>query len=697
MPNKDVKAPLERLAATFRWIWDQPTQSLFETVDPELWKRSHDPLGVLRATEAKRFKELAADTGFQKRIRAAESDLTAYLADKPAQPLVAYFCMEHGIAPSLRTYAGGLGMLAGCIEKTASDQGTAMVAVGLRYQWRFAQRLSFGWQNEEWLSLDAEESGLELCETSAPVQLELSGERVAVRIWRAKVGRVDLYLLDTNFDGNPEHLRGITDRLYMGDKEHRLRQEMVLGVGGVRALDALGLTPTVYHANEGHAGFMCLERIRKLVGAGATMDTAIEVVRAGTVFTTHTAVAAGFDLFERSLIEKYFSGWAGECGVSIDWLMNLGHFPGQHGYEPFNMAVLCAHLAEYINAVSRIHREVTENNVLGPLWPGRAAPVRCVTNGVHPKTWTPAPMAALFDRYVGPDWPYAGSEEWQGVWEIPDADLWSVRQELRAQLVDHLRGYLPMALREQGWTDDLGWAEGVLDPNALTVVIARRAAEYKETDLLVSCPDRLRALTRGGQRPVNVIFSGLSHPSDEGGKERIRRIVEFSFQPDVRANVVYLPGYDMRLAQSLLAGADIWLNHPRRGDEACGTSFMKSVYSGGRILTTADGGADELIVDGYNGWIICDRSYGASREAMADSAFGALEHVIVPQFNDRLDGEIPAKWVEGVKQSMATLAWQVSSGPMNRAYQQLYVDAARRTRRMAATLGAQRALALSAA
>jgi starch phosphorylase len=505
-------------------------------------------------------------------------------------------------------------------------------------------------------------------------------------------------LLDTNTDENPPHLRTSPDRLYMGDKEHRLRGELILGVGGVRALDALGLRPTVYHANEGHAGFMALERIGRLVAGGSTIDHAIELVRAATVFTTHTAVAAGFDLFERWLIEKYLAEWTGRCGVSVDWLMNLGHFPGTPGHEPFNMAVLCTHLSEYVNAVSKLHREVTEAKVLGPLWPGRAAPVRCVTNGVHPRTWTPRPMADLFDRYVGDGWDYADADAWQGVWDIPDTDLWRVRQELRAELIEHVRWYLPRTLREQGWSDDLTWAEEVLDPTALTVVVARRAAEYKETDLLVSSPERLRALTRGGSRPVNVIFSGLAHPADEGGKERIRRIVEHSYHPEVRASVVYLPGYDMRLAQVLLGGADVWLNHPRRGDEACGTSFMKSVFSGGRLLTTADGGADELVVDGANGWIIGDRSDApASREAMADSAFGLLEHVIVPQFNDRLDDRMPARWVDGIKQSLASLAWQCSSVGMIRGYERLYRDAARRAHRLTLDAMAERERALLAA
>ncbi|MBN1173617.1 MAG: alpha-glucan family phosphorylase [Micromonosporaceae bacterium] len=682
MPSKDVKAPLERLAGNYRWVWDQPVQQIFETADPETWKQTRNPHDVMRSLAAKQLKQLAGNAAFQKRIQEADGDLAKYLADKPAQPLVGYFCMEHGVAPDLRVYAGGLGMLAGCIEKTASDRGIAMVAVGLRYRQRFSQRLSYGWQSEEWVDTDPVAAGLELCK-DVTVHINLAGEQVAIRVWRAKVGRVDLYLLDTDVEENPDHLRHITDRLYMGEKEHRLRQEMVLGVGGVRALAALGLTPKVFHANEGHAGFMCLERLESLVTEGVPIDPAIELVRRGTIFTTHTAVAAGFDLFDRGLIEKYFSGWAHRCGVSMEWLMNLGHFPYQSGHEPFNMAVLCTRLADYVNAVSRIHREITERDVLGALWPGRAAPVRCVTNGVHPRTWTPARMAALFERYVGPEWDYADAEAWQGVWEIPDADLWQARQALRQDMVDFVRWYLPRTLRAQGWADDLEWAEQVLDPEACTIVVARRAAEYKETDLLVSDLGRLKAMTSHGPRPVNVIFSGLAHPSDQGGKERIRRIVECSYTPDLRHNVVYLPDYSMRVAQALLAGADIWLNHPRRGDEACGTSFMKSVFAGGQILTTADGGADELIVDGYNGWIICDRSGPASREAMASSAFGALEHVILPRYNDRFDDEIPTAWTDGVKQSLASLAWQVSAGAMMTNYNHLYVDAARRARMLA--------------
>jgi glycogen phosphorylase len=575
--------------------------------------------------------------------------------------------MEHGIAPELRTYAGGLGMLAGCIEKAASDLGVPMVAVGLMYRWWFRQRLADGWQQEEWQHVDPEALGLE--RRLERVTVDLAGERVVVQVWRARVGRVDLYLLDTDVAENPEHLRGITDRLYGGDREHRLRQGIVLGVGGVRALRALGHRPSVYHANEGHAGFLCLERIRTQIGAGTPMDQAVEAVRAGTVFTTHTAVPAGFDLFDRSLIERYLGGWARECRVDLDELMDLGHFPGQRPTERFNMAVLCARLSATVNAVSRLHREVTEERVLGPLWPGRAAPVRYVTNGVHPGTWTPRRMAALFERYVGPGWEYADEQAWSGVWEIPDEELWSVRRKQRDELVEWVRGYLGRA--------------DVLDADALTVVVARRAAEYKETDLLVSLPERLAALTGDPDRPVCLLVAGLAHPADRGGKERIRRIVAYSADGRARDRVVYLPGYDMRIAQRLLAGADVWLNHPRRGDEACGTSFMKSVYCGGQILTTADGGADELIVDRDNGWIIGDRTMGATREQTACSVFGLLEREIVPRFFDRDADGVPRAWLYGLKRTLATLGWQVSAGAMMSGYERLYRDAQRLTDRAA--------------
>jgi starch phosphorylase len=425
---------------------------------------------------------------------------------------------------------------------------------------------------------------------------------------------------------------------------------------------------------------MNLERVRTRVAAGCPLDAAVDTVRAGTVFTTHTAVAAGFDLFERTLIERYFTGWADECGTTVDWLMTLGHFPAQQAHEPFNMAVLCARLAGSINAVSRLHREVTEERVLGPLWPGEAAPVLCVTNGVHPRTWTPPEMATLFDQHVGDGWDYADPQRWEGVWDIPDDELWAARRRLRARMVAAIRSHLPRVLRQQGWTDDLGWAEHVLDPDALTIVVARRAAEYKETDLLVSMPDRLKALVGNSQRPVRVVIAGLAHPSDQNGKERIRRIAEFSSQPEVRSDVIYLPGYDMRLALFLLAGADVWLNHPRRGDEACGTSFMKSVYSGGRILTTADGGADEMIVHGDNGWLIGDRRYGASRESMANNAFELLEQVVVPEFYDRDRDGLPRHWVHGVKRSMSSLGGQVSSVGMLRGYGWLYRKAERAVR-----------------
>ncbi len=662
----ELRERLDALARNFRWVWDEPTQEVFAHADPDAWDAAHDPVALTRSLPDERLATLAKDRAFSRRLAAAEKGLGQYLAAEPGPARVAYFCMEHGIAPQLRIYAGGLGMLAGCIEKTASDLGVPMVAVGLMYRAWFRQRLEHHWQTEEWQPVDPANAGLDAC--TEQVTIDLAGEPLVLRIWRARVGRVDLYLLDSDVEDNPEHLRGVTDRLYMGDREHRLQQELVLGVGGVRALRALGHEPRVYHANEGHAGFLGLERIREHVAAGTPLAEAIELVRAGTVFTTHTAVPAGFDLFERGLIDRYFSAWAKEVGVDLDWLMALGHFPKQRPTEPFNMAVLCSHLSATVNAVSRLHREVTETRVLGRLWPGRSAPIRYVTNGVHPRTWTPPRMSALFHRYVGRGWDYAGEQEWLGAWDIPDEDLWAARQEQRAELVDWVRGYLP-------------GGRPVLDPEALVVVVARRAAEYKETDLLISMPRRLAALTRDPDRPVCLLVAGLSHPYDDGGKERIRRIDEYASRPTHRDRVVYLPGYTMLMAQRLLAGADVWLNHPRRPDEACGTSFMKSVYCGGLILSTADGGVDELVVDGDNGWLIGDRTDGVSREVMARNAFAALEQEVVPRFFDRDADGLPRDWLYHVKRSMSTLGWQVSSGAMVRAYERLYRDAELFTRR----------------
>ncbi len=661
----DVRAVLDELARNFRWVWDRPTQEVFAAIDGPAWTARRDPMALVRDLTPERLAHLAADAEFQERLRGASAGLVDYLAGRPPAAEVAYFCMEHGVAPNLRIYAGGLGMLAGDIEKTASDLGVPMVAVGLMYRWRVSQRLDEGWQEEDWEPVDPAAAGLEPA-LADPVRVELAGEDVRARVWRARIGRVDLYLLDTNLPENPEHLRDITDRLYGGDTEHRLRQEIVLGIGGVRALQALGLDPRVCHANEGHAGFLGLERIRQRIQGGIPLADAVERVRRTTVFTTHTAVPAGFDLFERWLIEKYFADWAIDCGVSTDWLMALGHFPDQEPDEPFNMAVLCSNLSTHINAVSKLHREVTEQRVLGRLWPGRSAPIIAVTNGVHAATWTPAPMAALFDRYVGAGWEYVGGDRWDAVWDIPDEALWQVRRELRESLVGYARTYLPSVL------PDADWARRVLDPDALTIVVARRAAEYKETDLLTSQPERLRNLALNPARPVNLVFAGLAHPKDGGGKERIRNIVRFSMDGDVRANVAFLPGYDMRMALWLLAGADVWLNHPRRGDEACGTSFMKSVYSGGRIVSTADGGADELVVDGYNGWLIGDRTGQVPREVMAENAFGVLERSVVPEFYDRDGNGVPRRWVAGVKRSLSTLARQVGSGPMMRGYEQMY-------------------------
>jgi glycogen phosphorylase len=694
-------APLQELAFNLRWSWDERTRDLFRWVDPNLWERTqHDPVQVLSLVARERLEALSKDTAFMSFLGEIHADLRRYLSvdrwfqdrGRSALVKVAYFSPEFGIAEALPQYSGGLGILAGDHLKAASSLGVPMVGVGLLYrEGYFRQRLNAdGWQEERYPVMDPHTMALTLTEATR-VTVDLSGQALIAQIWVADVGRVKLYLLDANVDENSDELRSVTDRLYGGGTEHRLRQEILLGIGGVRALDALEVQPQVFHSNEGHAGFLGLERIRQLIKAhGLSFPQAVEAARAGTVFTTHTPVPAGIDRFPAELMDKYFSAWAHECGVDINELMALGHAPGEPPNAPFNMAVMGLRLASMSNGVSKLHGR-TSRAMFAPLFsqvPPDEVPIGSVTNGVHGRTWVSSAMNDLFTKYINPSWEDAGPTDWERIGEARDDELWRAREQGKEALVGFVRSELKAALLEKGVSPlDAAWADEALDPTVLTIGFARRFASYKRATLLLSQPDRLTALLLDTKRPVQLIFAGKAHPADDLGKEMIRQIVQFARGPAVRHRIAFIEDYDIAVARFLLQGCDVWLNNPRRPMEASGTSGQKAALNGALNCSVLDGWWDEMF-DGNNGWQIASaESYGDVRrdEVEANSLFEILERQVVPLYYDRGGDRFPRQWVARIKDSLSSLGPRVQASRMVRDYvRQMYEPMAKNAETLSA-------------
>jgi starch phosphorylase len=706
-------APLQDLAFNLRWSWDERTRELFRWVDPEQWEFSrHDPVRLLGLVSRDRLSQLADDTAFMGFLSEIHDDLRRYLEgsrwfqNRPAGSLraIAYFSPEFGIAEALPQYSGGLGVLAGDHLKASSSLGLPLCGVGLRYQQGyFRQQLNAdGWQEERYPTIDPHAMALTLVEGSR-IRVELAGEPLIAQIWLAQVGRVKLYLLDADCEENHDELRSVTDRLYGGGTEHRIRQEILLGIGGVRALDAVGQETQVFHTNEGHAGFLGLERMRRLiVEEGLSFGEAIEAVRAGTIFTTHTPVPAGIDRFPRELMDKYFRGWAAECHVPMDRLMAIGHFPDEAADAPFNMAVMGLRLAGMSNGVSRLHGEVSRE-MFQPLWPSIPAeevPIGSVTNGVHPRTWVSSEMNDLLVRRVVPAWDEASEEDWARIDEVRDDELWRVREQGREALVAFVRSRLRQSLIERGVSaSDADWADDVLDSRVLTIGFARRFAAYKRATLLLSQPDRLRSLLLSEEHPVQLVFAGKAHPADDIGKEMIRQIVQFSREPAVRHRMAFVEDYDIAVARTLYQGSDVWLNTPRRPMEASGTSGEKAALSGALNCSILDGWWAEMF-DGTNGWAISSaQSYENLEErdrVEADSLFEIIERQVVPLFYDRSEGRVPHRWVRRIKSSLRSLGPRVVASRMVRDYVQgMYEPMAARSDAMTSS-GYARAQSLAA-
>ena len=705
-------APLYELAMNLRWSWDDRTRDLFRWVDPEEWERSDgDPVAMLGRVGQERMDELEADAAFLAFMEEVTTDLRRYLESgrwfqsRRGSPLraVAYFSPEFGISEALPQYSGGLGVLAGDHLKAASDLGVPLVGMGLLYrQGYFRQTLDDdGWQREVFPDLDPHTMAVRPVE-GARVQVDLADRPLVAQVWRADVGRVRLYLLDSYVPENGPEEAGVTDRLYGGATEHRLRQEILLGIGGVRALRELREPVQVFHSNEGHAGFLGLERIRiHIVEEGLTFEEALEAVQAGSVFTTHTPVPAGIDRFPAELIERYFTGWAKECGIGVERLMELGHEPGEAADAPFNMAVMGLRLAGRANAVSRLHARVSRAmfSTLWPAVPEEEVPITSVTNGVHGSTWTSPEMSGLVSRAVLPAWEEAPETAWDRMADVSDYELWRVREQARDRLVATVRARLRATLLRHGASEpDVSWTDDALDPRILTIGFARRFATYKRAALLLSEPERLKALLLSPDRPVQMVFSGKAHPADDAGKELIRQVRRFSAEPEVRHRIVFVEDYDMAVARTLVQGSDVWLNTPRRPLEACGTSGLKAALNGALNCSILDGWWDECF-NGENGWAIssaeAEQDLARRDAAEAASLFSLLERQIVPLFYDRIDGVVPRRWVGRIKASLRSLGPFAPASRMVRDYvEQVYEPEAARADAIGAS-GHERARELS--
>ncbi|MFH5824056.1 alpha-glucan family phosphorylase [Georgenia sp. AZ-5] len=725
----EALAPLDTLAQNLRWSWHTPTRELFASLDPQLWEAVHgDPVALLGSLDPKRLQLLANDRALVAQIRELDADLQRYLTeprwyqnecDLPDKPsAIAYFSAEYGITAVLPQYSGGLGILAGDHLKSASDLGVPIVGVGLLYgAGYFKQSLTRdGWQHETYPLIDPDNLPLTLLReadgTPARVQLPLpAGRTLHAQIWLAQVGRVPLLLLDSNILENDDAARRVTDRLYGGSPDHRLQQELLLGMGGVKALRvyarlAGGPRPEVYHCNEGHAGFLAVERIREIIEAeGVSFETALEAVKAGTVFTTHTPVPAGISRYSTELISEYFGGGSELSGIPLQKVLALGAEDYEGGNPAvFNMAILGLRAAKRANGVAKLHGKVSRG-MFHQLWPGfdvTEVPITSVTNGVHGPTWTDPAFAEMAESHLTPEQLRSG-EGWRLTPEeggVSDAELWQMRRKLRTKLVKEARRRVRKSWLQRGASPaELGWTDEVLDPDVLTIGFARRVPTYKRLTLMLSDPERLARLLTDPERPIQIVVAGKSHPDDEQGIGLIQRLVQFADQAGVRERIVFLPNYDIAMAQTLMPGCDVWLNNPLRPLEASGTSGMKCALNGALNLSILDGWWDEWY-DGRNGWAI-PTADGVEDPATRDQLEAAalyelLETTVVPRFYDRDADGIPRHWMEMVRHTLATLGPKVQATRMVRDYvARLYTPTAASGRALDGVAGHDGARALA--
>jgi starch phosphorylase len=683
MPERIAR--LDDLAIDLWWTWHRDAREVFRRLDYTLWRTTaHNPVRMLLMAPREKLEIAARDSEFlalYDRAIAALDDARAarhtwWANNFPSLngQSIAYFSAEFALHQSLPIYAGGLGVLAGDHCKEASDLGVPLIGVGFMYpQGYFHQHVSAeGWQEESYERLDWADAPIEPavtpdgkpCVTAVP----LGDRSVLVAVWRVRLGRVKLYLLDTDLEENAPWDRELSARLYGGDRETRIQQEIILGIGGVRALKLLGAEPSAFHLNEGHAGFVVLQRIRDLCESGSSFDDALRRIRETTVFTTHTPVPAGHDAFPFSLVEKHLAGAWGSLGEHRDRFLALGSYDNGGGTQ-FNMTALAIRSAGATNGVSQLHGQVTRA-MFAPMWPDIAEadrPVGSVTNGVHVPTWIAPDLELLFSKYLGADWTERHDDLafWDGVRAIPDEELWAVRQGLRRYLYTFIR-----ERARQRWTEErvgiprVVAAGTLLDPDALTIGFARRFTGYKRAELVFHDAERLARILNAQGRPVQIIFAGKSHPADDTGKHNLQRVYKRALDPLFGGRVAFVDDYDLHVAHFLVQGCDVWLNNPRKPLEASGTSGMKAAINGVPHLSIGDGWWAEGFT-GANGWTIdggpVDNPGNNDEVDAADARalYRLLEEQVVPAFYDRDAHQVPRRWLEVVKESIRTVAARV--------------------------------------
>jgi starch phosphorylase len=665
----DSLSRLAELAYNLLWSWEPIVRSVFRRLDPVLWRDcGYNPVLMLGRVPQATLQRVAGDPRYMAVYRSACDAYDSRVRKGPAAPdgkLIAYFSAEYGLTECLPVYSGGLGILSGDHLKSCSDQDYPLIGLGLLYQQGYFRQFlnPDGWQQERYPMNDFYTLPLMPVKNAdggdLKVTVKLPTGNVFIQVWKLNVGRIDLYLLDTNIPDNvlPQD-RDITDSLYGGDIDTRIRQEIVLGIGGMRALQAMGLKPTVFHMNEGHSAFLALEQIRLYMRVdGLTFDEAQETARTSNVFTTHTPVPAGIDLFDPGLMYHYFADYCSEVGIDFQQLMALGRRNIYNRDERFSMAVLALNTSSFRNAVSRLHRQVSQE-MFHDLWPQLPlweVPITSITNGVHLPSWLNGELAALYDQYLEPDWRQRFNEPgiWEQVKEIPDEELLEVHRRRKRRLVNFVRSHQhAAALRRQASAAEVRRSSEVLDPNAFTIGFARRFATYKRATLLFRDFERLKRILLNKDMPVQLVIAGKAHPKDQPGKTFIRDVVQFSRDPDLWKHVVFVEDYDMKVGREMVQGVDLWLNNPRRGEEACGTSGMKAAINGVLNLSILDGWFDEAH-EHLGGWAIGEREpYSDDQDGLHASAiYYQLENEIVPMFYERKE-QTPREWMRRVKQSL---------------------------------------------
>ena len=691
---------LSELAYNLWWSWNPQAQDLLRAIDVTLWEEIyHNPVHFLREVRQATLEKAAGNPAFLRQYHSVMADFDAYMAggdtwfdrvhpDDNTGP-IAYFSAEFGLHEALPIYSGGLGILSGDHCKEASDLGLPFVGVGFLYpQGYFRQQITNDGNQEainEKLNF-AEVPALpafDRDEREIVVGVRLPGRTIFAKVWRIQVGRVPLYLMDTDIHPNAPPDRYLSARLYGGDREMRLAQEMVLGIGGVRVLRALGIQPSAWHVNEGHPAFALLERVRDLVQGGMSFDRAAETVRATSVFTTHTPVPAGHDVFAFDLMERFFDGYWNELGLTQDEFLQLACQDQPWG-QNFSMTMLGLNLAGQYNGVSQLHGEVSRKmwHFLWPDKPLEEVPIRAITNGIHTPSWLAPEMKDLFDQYLPPGWMgnISDANSWEAISSIPDDALWEVREQLRRNLVEFVRHRTRTCLWRQGaeqW--QLDGIASLFDPHALTIGFARRFAAYKRASLLFTDVERLKRVLNQPERPVQIIFAGKAHPANEPGKDLIRQIYNRAKEPGLAGHIVFLENYDINMARYLVQGADVWLNTPRRPNEASGTSGQKAAVNGTLNLSVSDGWWAEGY-NGANGWVIGGTKDNADFAAQdwedSQSLYRLLEDDIVPLFYERSQDNVPSGWLRAVKESILSIAPAFSTARMVKEYtQQMYLPA----------------------